>query len=143
MWNYNPVLLDTVSVVSNSAGLDGGGIYQGTTSLEIRRGSTVFHNSAEKNGGGIAVYVSSSSTNILSDSKLNYNTAKENGGAIYFNKGYLYCTGSEMQNNTADGNGGAIFADEKSKVDITQAAIISNIAYSGGAVAVEGSGRNY
>ena len=124
---------------------DGGGIYSDAyTILTIKGGSTISNNTAGRDGGGI--YNNGLSLEVDS-STVSYNEADRDAGGIYsWHESTLAVNNSIIRNNTSDGMGGGIFIDVgagnyRNSVDneIFYSRIEGNEARSGGGIFNNGS----
>lgn len=103
----NGSIIENVSIVQNTAGTEGGGIYHGTTQLLIR-GCTFTQNEAQRGGGlyqadGTLTLQNAGGTPTLFDR----NTATEKGGGLFQAGGTLDGQqGTRFEANTAVKGGG-------------------------------------
>lgn len=131
-------------VVSNTAGNDGGGIYNTLGGLVTLQDSTVATNTATDGGGvyndgtGTLPFFVSGSTVTLASSAIVSNTATGNGksggsgGGLYNNlSAAMLDAASTVVTNTASADGGGIF-NTGGDVTLTGASVLSNTAASGG-----------
>lgn len=105
------VTLDNSQVVSNTTAVGGGVRMWGSSTLNVRNGSSLINNQALTGGGGaIAAAINVGTPDInITNATLQYNTAATDGGAIYLDAGTLNFDGWwDVQSNHAAGNGGAI-----------------------------------
>jgi hypothetical protein len=119
---------------------DGGGIYADAyTILTIKGGSTISNNTAGRDGGGI--YNNGLRLEVDS-STVSDNEADRDAGGIYsWHESNLAVNNSTISNNTSDGKGGGIFIDVgagnyRNSVDneIFYSNIFGNQAYQGGGI---------
>ncbi|NBR07047.1 MAG: hypothetical protein EBT92_14960, partial [Planctomycetes bacterium] len=119
---------------------DGGGIYADAyTILTIKGGSTISNNTAGRDGGGI--YNNGLRLEVDS-STVSDNEADRDAGGIYsWHESKLAVNNSTISNNTSDGKGGGIFIDVgegnyRDSVDneIFYSNIFGNQAYQGGGI---------
>lgn len=119
---------------------DGGGIYADAyTILTIKGGSTISNNTAGRDGGGI--YNNGLRLEVDS-STVSDNEADRDAGGIYsWHESNLAVNNSTISNNTSDGKGGGIFIDVgagnyRNHVDneILYSNIFGNEAYQGGGI---------
>ncbi|MFN5515565.1 MAG: hypothetical protein ACK5CA_12700 [Cyanobacteriota bacterium] len=121
--------LYNTTVSNNSAGDDGGGIYNfGTTYL--RNGSIISDNSAN-GGGGI---FNNSGTLTIMDSTINNNSASGSGGGIVNNGIILLVINSTISNNTSTLGGGGIQNTVASSVALINTTISGNSSGDGGGI---------
>jgi len=140
------LILDSVTVVDNTATQRGGGIFVRTSgSIELTLDSVmVVENSASQEGGGIYLDANSSSTSIGS-SAINQNTAGSDGGGAYFAGSSsldLDISHTDLNNNVSSGQGGGIFLDGSwsSSLSLTNTDVKHNqSSEGGGGVFFEGS----
>ena len=111
------------SIVTENASQIGGGIRVFNDSvLNVQNGSSIDHNTATQQGGGIAVGVSAAHTPDVNieNAILQYNTAGTDGGAVYTNVGTLDFSGWwDLRWNHADNNGGALAVEGLADADLT------------------------
>ncbi len=117
--------------ITGNTGGNGGGLW---TAVNVTLGSnvSVSSNTATSNGGGIFIYGATTSV-ALSDNTLSGNSAK-NGGGIYLSTGaQLTVTGSSVISaNTATADGGGIVAISGSTLTLTSGQITGNTGGNGG-----------
>lgn len=103
------VTLTNTQVTDNTAGdLGGGARLFGTSTLNIRDGSSFSNNHAADGVGGAIAATNSADINV-SNAIFQDNSASTHGGAIYLDSGSLDFTGAwDVRFNTAGGNGGAV-----------------------------------
>jgi predicted outer membrane repeat protein len=124
---YSSVTLSESSVETCTADGDGGGIYNGESTLVIEN-SSVKLNHAAGNGGGIAArQITSPWGKCEIDGLVTDNEAGKSGGGIYsFGMGLLL--GGDFSGNKAlDGNGGAVYVSD-GRLDLADLLIMSNAA---------------
>ncbi len=135
------------NVVNNSPG-NGGGIHiGGDGSLRIRFGS-VSGNSAGSEGGGIwnASGTLDITGTIISDNTASGDDADQGGGGLYNNGGgsIIVRSGTRIVNNTADGasgSGGGILNNMNASLTISGAIIMNNEANRAGGGIEDASGN--
>lgn len=138
IFNFGALTVADSSLTDNSAGTDGGGIYNPLGTLTISR-STLGGNSAGNNGGSIF----NQATLSLSDCTLDSNSAS-NGGGIYnaidvFPDGtIIFFASVDISSSTLTGNtasfGGGIY-NYASRLTISDSTLDSNSAnYDGGGI---------
>ena len=125
--------LYNTTVSNNSAGDDGGGIYNfGTTYL--RNGSTISNNSTiESYGSGGGIFNNSGTLTIM-DSTINNNSARSSGGGIVNNGITLLVINSTISNNTSRLEGGGIQNTVFSSVALVNTTISGNSSGDGGGI---------
>ncbi|MFP4343672.1 MAG: right-handed parallel beta-helix repeat-containing protein [Anaerolineales bacterium] len=103
------VTLDNSQVLSNTAGVAGGGLRLYYTSTLYVLNNSVVRNNRVLNGGGGAINAAGTPTVHVIDSTLRDNQAETHGGAIYQSAGTLDFTGGwTLRSNEAGRYGGAI-----------------------------------
>jgi predicted outer membrane repeat protein len=128
------VFITNSTLSFNTAGLGGGGIFSnGELSLN---NATLSSNKAGSDGGGI--YSDAPVVNIF-DSTIDHNTADHNGGGIALESAFvvsLQITNSTIGANTAGKDGGGIYQSEQSTngIMLTHGTLAYNKASSGGGV---------
>jgi CSLREA domain-containing protein len=115
IWNeYSSVSLSNSSVDDNISNDDGGGIYSSYSTLKVHGGSSVDSNKASTYGGGIYSYYG---TTEVSGSTVNDNVADTSdggfyGGGIYQTYGQVDVTdASEVNRNWTGNSGGGIYSE--------------------------------
>jgi len=133
------------TVVSNSAGEDGGGIsWQTSNSLQIIDGAVNYNKSGD-DGGGIAL--AGHGFLIVENSEVMHNAAANGGGGFFASKGFISCLDTDIMYNSADndgdknGNGGGLCISGAADVDLnafySTTEISSNSAANGGALYID------
>jgi predicted outer membrane repeat protein len=135
MSNSTATLNNASHIVSNTAGMTGGGIrLYGTSTLTVMNGSELRDNHATHGEGG-AVTADIGSQIDISDSVIQNNSAGTNGGAIFNYGSTLNVTRTRLHHNNAS-VGGAIYQDGASA-----AAEVSNcLVHHNTVAAVSGAG---
>jgi len=110
---YSGALLKRLTVVGNTAGHSGGGLYFGSSSNPDIENCLVAGNRAVYYGGGLCLYDVGSTLKIinLTVAKNHAVTAGYGGGGIYHRQGTLDLENSVVYNNTTGGGGAQIFSD--------------------------------
>lgn len=122
--------------VTNSVGDgDGGAIFIRNSTLLVEHSHFV-ENSAEKNGGTLAIV--DGGRGILTDSTLTLCTA-ENGGAVFVARASeLAISNTLLSFNTAKGNkGGAVLISDNCMLNVSTSVIANNTALRGGGIMAE------
>jgi hypothetical protein len=104
-----PVVIDGTAIISNTAGRDGGGVFNFS---HVTISHSLINNNVANMGGGITNALSPSvspgtTTLVVSDTTISDNTAAR--GAGIDNTGDLRMTGSAVISNTATEDGGGIY----------------------------------
>lgn len=149
--------ISTCTLSNNTAGNNGGAIYNDFDTTLTVKDSTLSSNTAtNKYGGAIynegdlnidhSVFTENSTallggalatrtgTATVSKSQFTGNSSAENGGAIYvsLNSPLFTLTSSELKQNSAENLGGAIY--NESEIKISKSTISDNSAHSGGGI---------
>jgi hypothetical protein len=147
IWNEGTLTLVGVTITSNTATADAGGIFNFGGTVRLQHGSRVTGNTATGSGGGIVNFGGGTVT-LQDDSRVAGNTATEGGGIYNSNNGSVSMeAGSIVGGDTAaDANsamfGGGIYNSEFGGVLILQngSRISGNIAtQNGGGIANSGT----
>jgi CSLREA domain-containing protein len=106
---YDALVIDGTSIISNSAGFNGGGIFSyGRTTItrSLIQGNTAI------NGGGIIdiAYPGQRRLTLVSDSIISSNSAMRGGGIN--NSGHVQIINSAIVSNTATEDGGGIYNNQ-------------------------------
>ena len=118
------VTLEESEVLSNNAGVHGGGIYCSNCDLEISSGSSVSHNTAiDGHGGGI--YSTNSPAIHISRTEIQDNTAGNDGGAIYVINSSIEIDQSIINDNLSI-RSGAIYQHDANSVSQVRNSMITN-----------------
>jgi uncharacterized repeat protein (TIGR01451 family) len=123
------VTISGTHVVSNTAGWNGGGLYQTSSSGHVDVSDGCFGYNVAMYGGGL--HVRSSAT--LSGIRMIGNTAKQDGGGLFqFGASeQVDVTGGRFENNEANGSGGGLWV--WGNVSLSGTHLLSNTAsYEGG-----------
>lgn len=128
---YNVAVQDGVGSAGGCVALFGGA---GLTLLE---GSSI--SSCEASFGG-GVYVDEGVVLAVAGTSIDHNTASGDGGGLYLNYGDTYLYG-DVSDNTADGAGGGIYAYARSAFENPPVSLISLVQVSGGSVSRNTAGR--
>jgi len=130
--NSSTITLDNSQIISNTAGMLGGGIrlFTGST-LNMLNGSIIAHNETlNGEGGGIGAYDSSTTINIQ-NTNFQDNTASTNGGAIYNQDSTLIVGQSTFYGNTAERGGGIFQTGANAQTEIDNALFHHNTSTTG------------
>ena len=153
IWTAGDLHLGASHILSNSAAVDGGGVFvdQGSATLS---GTQVLGNSADHGGGilnygtltvvhstisdntanayGGGLWNSQDGTASVDASTIGDNRATVSGGGVYNDWGTIAVTSSRILNNSATDNGGGLFNDEDTAgaTDVTGSCIVGNSASS-------------
>jgi len=104
---------DSASVLGNTAGGEGGGVYLGHPGIKtftMRDSASVSGNKAGDSGGG--VYVGQSATFTMQSGTISGNKAGGSGGGVYvYNKGTFTMQGGSVSGNTATSSGGGVYGN--------------------------------
>ncbi|MBV8084129.1 MAG: IPT/TIG domain-containing protein [Chloroflexi bacterium] len=137
--NGGTLIVDNSTISNNSAGTNGGGIYNASGTLTIRNGSTISSNTAATDtnasvGGGIASHKGGSIT--ITSSTIKGNSAGAgNGGGIAIDSGTLTMTGG-----TIGGTGAGNTATEAAGVYVSGGtATLTNVGVVGNTASLSGS----
>ena len=130
------IMLDSV-IDGNTATRSGGGVYV-VGELQMQR-TTVSGNSA-LTGAGLVLESSGSEVSTIEQSTISGNTADGNGGGIAlsaFHQGQTVITDSTIVGNTAVGNGGAVNSagDAAGELLLSSTTVTGNGASTGGGIA--------
>ncbi|MBQ3213725.1 MAG: leucine-rich repeat protein [Clostridia bacterium] len=125
---------NTNTTYSNTATVDGGGVYIRSGTF-VLGGGDVRHNSAAGGGGGI--FLNAGTLSNTSNSYVNYNKATGKGGGLYLNGGTFSQgsngTSAQVNYNSSGNDGGGIY----SKINITaNFSVSSNSAVWGGGILI-------
>ncbi len=124
-------------VVENASDSTGGGVYSAGGTVEVV-GRTVSGNSALSDGGGLAVL--SSGAMVVSSSVIDGNHAGRGGGIYVWGGSTLTLSDSTLSNNTA--GSGAGLHSSGSTIDVSRSTVSENAAYQfGGGFYVSGIGQ--
>jgi hypothetical protein len=135
-----------VAISGNTAGNDGGGLWNDARGTMTITGTTISGNTAGNAGGGAA---NQGFTITITDTTISGNTANRAGGGIESSGGIVAITDSDISDNTAGVNGGGLHSSGESTnrrgtnrrgtMTITGTTISGNTAgNSGGGVANQG-----
>ncbi|MBO4626270.1 MAG: autotransporter domain-containing protein, partial [Alphaproteobacteria bacterium] len=133
--NEGTLTVSGAKFVSNSADVNGGGLYAYNESVATVSGTSFNQNTAGANGG--AVYNKGEMT-LNNRSSFTNNTATK-GGAIY-NEGTVTISDSAFTHNTATGSGGAIVGhDTSAELTLNNVTFTDNSADWAGALLARGT----
>jgi hypothetical protein len=120
---------------ANTAGTNGGGIFNNDGAVLDLAQSVLSGNSAQL-GGGIysELFIYSTGLVTLTNSTLSGNTASQDGGGVYVRGGTLQLMASTLNANIAGANGGGIFNNDGAVADVAQSTLSGNSAQLGGGI---------
>ena len=127
--NGSPTLMN-VLISGNSAGHEGGGIYNRDNSSPSLTNVTISGNSADLDGGGMRNHTNSSPT--LTDVIISGNSAGDSGGGMSNRGGAPTLTNVTISGNSADLGGGGMYSSDSSTPMLMNVTISGNSAGDGG-----------
>jgi uncharacterized repeat protein (TIGR01451 family)/CSLREA domain-containing protein len=157
---YGQATLNGGEIVSNTAVVDGGGVYvdYADASLIQHSSHAIAYNEAIEDGGGVYVYAGQAAVNggriydnvaddgggifvhdagasVSSDGGQVVGNTAERGGGLYIRAGFLTLTNTTVSGNGAGSTGGALHS-QGGTTEMTNATVVSSTA--GGGLQVEG-----
>ena len=135
LWGFE--VTGGAAVTGSASDRWGGGIHvSGTLTL---KNSTVSGNTAQHNGGGIAINNGNRPV-VLANSTVSGNSASEGCcGGVYLLSGTLTLTNSTVSGNTAEEWGGGILCVNGTNLTLTNSTVSGNSASAGGGIVALGS----
>ena len=123
IYSAGPLQIAEATIRGNSAGIDGGGIYNRHSSVLTLADTSIAENRAASDGGGV---YSSGRLNVA-DSTVAGNSADNSGGGIFGSRSTLTVTNSTITQNSAGYSGGGI-SEDRGTVTVTNSTIAGNSA---------------